>query len=89
MAHGPEAGLDLVDQLCELGYLDDYHLLSSVRGDLLEKLGRSGEAVDEFRRAASLTRNEGEHHLLLQRAEALGNGTDDEPERMQGAESSI
>jgi RNA polymerase sigma factor (sigma-70 family) len=71
MAFGPEAGLDLVDQLCGSGTLDGYHLLYSVRGDLLEKLGRSTEAAGEFRRAASLTQNESEHQLLRERAEAL------------------
>ena len=76
MAFGPEAGLDLVDQLCASGTLDGYHLLYGVRGDLLEKLGRSGDAVGEFRRAASLTRNESEHRLLLERAEALEDGPD-------------
>jgi RNA polymerase sigma factor (sigma-70 family) len=76
MAFGPEAGLDLVDQLCASGTLDGYHLLYGVRGDLLNKLGRSSEAAGEFRRAASLTENESEHQLLLERAEALESGPD-------------
>jgi predicted RNA polymerase sigma factor len=71
MAFEPAAGLDLVDQLAASGTLDGYHLLHGVRGDLLEKLDRRAEAADEFRRAASLTQNEREHHLLLARAEAL------------------
>jgi predicted RNA polymerase sigma factor len=74
MAFGPEAGLDLVDQLCASGTLDRYHLLYGVRGDLLEKLGRSREAAVELRRAASLTQNEREHQLLVERATALENG---------------
>lgn len=69
MAYGPQAGLDLVDQLCASGAIDRYHLLYGVRGDLLEKVGRSDEAATEFRRAASLTRNESEQRLLEARAE--------------------
>jgi predicted RNA polymerase sigma factor len=80
--------LDLVDQLCASGTLDGYHLLYGVCGDLLEKLGRSAEAAGEFRRAASLTQNESEHQLLLERAEALEDGPDSRPKRIQGAESS-
>jgi predicted RNA polymerase sigma factor len=88
MAFGPEASLDLVDQLCASGTLDGYHLLYSVRGDLLGKLGRSAEAAGEFRRAASLTQNKSEHQLLRERAEALKDGPDGGPKRIQGAESS-
>jgi RNA polymerase sigma factor (sigma-70 family) len=68
MAAGPEAGLDLVDRLAPEPSLRGYHLLPAVRGDLLEKLGRSDEARLEFERAASLTRNERERALLLERA---------------------
>ena len=68
MAFGPEFGLDLVDQLLARGDLRDYHLLPSVRGDLLAKLGRNDEARAEFERAAALTRNEQERALLLARA---------------------
>jgi predicted RNA polymerase sigma factor len=68
MASGPAAGLELVDQLSEAPALKAYHLLPSVRGDLLSKLGRHGEARAEFERAASLTRNERERRLLLARA---------------------
>ena len=68
MAYGPAAGLELVDQLKGEPALKDYHLLPSVRGDLLNKLGRLEEAGVEFRRAASLTRNSRERELLLQRA---------------------
>ncbi|MFF1355252.1 RNA polymerase sigma factor [Streptomyces sp. NPDC058297] len=69
MAEGPEAGLALVDALAGEPALRDYHLLPSVRGDLLERLGQREEARAEFERAASLTRNERERELLLARAE--------------------
>ncbi|MFH8731796.1 RNA polymerase sigma factor [Streptomyces sp. NPDC017964] len=69
MAEGPAAGLALVDALADEPALRDYHLLPSVRGDLLERLGRYEEARAEFERAASLTRNERERGLLLARAE--------------------
>jgi RNA polymerase sigma factor (sigma-70 family) len=69
MAFGPAAGLELADALCEVPALRHYHLLPSVRGDLLFKLGRHAEARAEFERAASLTRNERERALLLARAE--------------------
>jgi RNA polymerase sigma-70 factor, ECF subfamily len=70
MAFGPAAGLELVDGLVSEPALKDYHLLPSVRGDLLEKLGRFDEARAEFERAASLTRNARERTLLLDRAAA-------------------
>jgi RNA polymerase sigma factor (sigma-70 family) len=70
MAFGPEAGLKIVDDLVVEGALDSYHLLPSVRGDLLEKLGRGDEARGEFELAASLTRNERERKILLERAAA-------------------
>ncbi|WP_329571162.1 RNA polymerase sigma factor [Streptomyces sp. NBC_01361] len=69
MAEGPAAGLALVDALAGEPALRDYHLLPSVRGDLLERLGRYEEARAEFERAASLTRNERERELLLARAD--------------------
>jgi predicted RNA polymerase sigma factor len=69
MAFGPEAGLELVDSLASEPSLEGYHLLPSVRGDLLAKLGRTDEARAEFERAAELTRNERERGLLLERAE--------------------
>jgi predicted RNA polymerase sigma factor len=69
MAFGPAAGLELVDALATEPSLQGYHLLPSVRGDLLEKLGRLDEARDEFTRAASLTRNARERELLLARAD--------------------
>ena len=72
MAFGPERGLALVDELRSEPSLRDYHLLSSVRGDLLSKLERHGEAKQEFERAASLTRNLPERKLLLERAAACG-----------------
>jgi RNA polymerase sigma factor (sigma-70 family) len=70
MAFGPQAGLDLVDTLAGEPALEHYHLLPSVRGDLLLKLGRIHEALPEFERAASLTRNTRERELLLERARA-------------------
>src|SRR5215470_14263964 len=69
MASGPQAALELVDSLNSDPVLKDYHLLPSVRGDLLKKLGRLGEARAEFQRAAALTRNARERNLLLQRAQ--------------------
>ena len=72
MASGPAAGLALVDRLTAEPSLAAYHLLPSVRGDLLAKLGRPDEARAEFERAASLTRNARERELLLQRAAACG-----------------
>jgi predicted RNA polymerase sigma factor len=68
MAFGPAAGLELVDALTSEPSLKKYHLLPSVRGDLLAKLGRKDEARVEFERAASLTRNARERELLLGRA---------------------
>ena len=68
MAHGPQAGLDLLDQLAAEPSLRGYHLLPSVRGDLLMKLGRAGEARAEFERAATMTRNAPERELSAQRA---------------------
>ena len=70
MAFGPAAGLELVDALTSEPSLGAYHLLPSVRGDLLVKLGRTAEARAEFERAASLTRNTRERALLLERAAA-------------------
>jgi RNA polymerase sigma factor (sigma-70 family) len=68
MAFGPEAGLELIDQIAAEPSLRGYHLLPSVRGDLLAKLGRGAEAAAEFERAASLTENARERELLLRRA---------------------
>jgi len=68
MASGPHAGLELVDALTSVPALEQYHLLPSVRGDLLMKVGRLDEARAEFERAASLTRNARERALLLERA---------------------
>jgi predicted RNA polymerase sigma factor len=70
MASGPAAGLELVEELIGSGALANYHLLPSVRGDLLKKLKRFDEARVEFERAASLTRNKREQRLLLDRATA-------------------
>jgi RNA polymerase sigma factor (sigma-70 family) len=71
MAFGPESGLDIVDDLVAQGALDGYHLLPSVRADLLAKLGRHAEARAEFELAASMTRNSRERELLLERARLL------------------
>jgi RNA polymerase sigma factor (sigma-70 family) len=69
MAFGPEAGLALLDEIGDENALRDYHLLPSVRGDLLAKAGREKEAAAEFRHAAELTENARERELLLSRAE--------------------
>jgi RNA polymerase sigma-70 factor (ECF subfamily) len=74
MAFGPAAGLELVDALTSEPSLENYHLLPSVRGDLLKKLGRMDEARAEFERAAGLTRNARERELLIGRARACGGG---------------
>jgi predicted RNA polymerase sigma factor len=74
MAYGPEEGLALVDAIAAEPTLRGYHLLPSVRGDFLQKLGRLDEARGEFERAASLTRNAREVRLLLDRAAALHSG---------------
>jgi predicted RNA polymerase sigma factor len=71
MLFGPEAGLKIVDALKSNAALKTYHLLPSVRGDLLRKLGRLDEGA-EFERAAALTQNERERKLLLDRAVACG-----------------
>ncbi|GGW17136.1 RNA polymerase subunit sigma-24 [Streptomyces libani subsp. rufus] len=68
MADGPATGLELVDALADAPELRGYHLLPSVRGDLLSRLGRTAEARQEFLRAAGLTHNERERQLLLRRA---------------------
>jgi RNA polymerase sigma factor (sigma-70 family) len=69
-AFGPEAGLELLDQIAAEPSLRGYHLLPSVRGDLLAKLGRGEEAAAEFRRAAALAGNAREREMLLRRAES-------------------
>ena len=74
MAFGPAAALDLVDALCGEPKLKSYALLPSVRGDLLEKVGRFDEARTEFSRAAGLTQNARERKLLLGRAAVCGSG---------------
>ncbi len=72
MAYGPQAGLDLVDQLAAEPSLRHYHLLPSVRGDLLLKLGRADEARAEFHRASEMTRNTRERELSAERARSAG-----------------
>ncbi len=74
MAFGPAAGLALVDELRDDKALKGYHLLPSVRGDFLARLGRNAEAAAEFRRAAELTRNERERAFLLARAQTAAAG---------------
>ena len=74
MAFGPAAALELVDALCGEPKLKSYALLPSVRGDLLEKVGRFDEARTEFTRAAGLTQNARERKLLLGRAAVCGSG---------------
>jgi predicted RNA polymerase sigma factor len=75
MAFGPKVGLELVDALVAERSLRDYHLLPSVRGDLLAKVGRYEEAHREFERAAALTRNTRERELLFERARACAGGS--------------
>lgn len=75
MAFGPDFGIQIVDELNADPSLQKYHLLPSVRGDLLAKLGRYDEAQTEFKRAASLTQNERERTLLLNRAMECGKET--------------
>jgi RNA polymerase sigma factor (sigma-70 family) len=74
MAFGPAAGLELIDTVASEPSLKSYHLLPSVRGDFLFKLGRSAEARAEFERAAAMTRNARERELLLDRARACARG---------------
>ena len=74
-ASGPAAGLELVDRLASEPGMSDYHLLPSVRGDLLARLGRLDEARAEFERAASLAGNLRERALLLERAAACARGS--------------
>ncbi|MBP2327600.1 RNA polymerase sigma factor (sigma-70 family) [Kibdelosporangium banguiense] len=74
MAFGPEVGLQLADMLVDEPSLKSYHLLPTVRGDLLAKLGRFEEARTQFERAASLTANARERTLLLERAESCARG---------------
>jgi RNA polymerase sigma-70 factor (ECF subfamily) len=75
MAFGPAEGLALVEALADHPALKAYHRLPSVRGDLLEKLGRCDEARAEFERAASMTRNDRERTLLLERAAKAARGS--------------
>ena len=81
MASGPQAGLDLVDALVTHPALRAYHLLPSVRADLLEKVGRFAEARAEFERASALTRNVREQEMLRKRASACGDGEAPTPDR--------
>jgi RNA polymerase sigma factor (sigma-70 family) len=76
MAVGPGAGLEIIDALITEPSLQGYHLLPSVRGDLLRRLGRLAEARAEFERAAMLTRNARERELMLERARACGDGSE-------------
>lgn len=74
MAFGPEQALSIVEAVADSPELNSYHLLPGVRADLLERLGRLQEAGEQYRRAASLTRNSRERKLLLERADACGPG---------------
>ncbi|WP_345509297.1 RNA polymerase sigma factor [Terrabacter aeriphilus] len=74
-AKGPEAALEVVDALAATGELSDYHLLPSVRGDLLERLGHDEQARAEFARAASMAQNDVEKALLLRRADGATGAT--------------
>jgi predicted RNA polymerase sigma factor len=76
MAYGPQAGLALADTLLSEPALNQYHLLPSVRADMLARLGRMDEARAEFERAAGLTRNERERALLLARAGQCGGASE-------------
>ncbi|MEA2671077.1 MAG: hypothetical protein QOG45_1297, partial [Chloroflexota bacterium] len=90
MAFGPAAGLELVDALAGEPSLRAYHLLPSVRGDLLARLGRDGEAREECERAAALTRNTRERELLLDRAAACARRSgppDSSDQKSRGAPS--
>lgn len=71
MASGPEAGLRVLDAIADEPVLANYHLLPSVRGDLLEKAGRPAEAVEQFDLAAAMTKNEREREVLARRSAAL------------------
>ena len=73
MAEGPAAGLAVLDGVADHAAMQGYHLLPSVRGDFLMKLGRMDEARAEFERAAAMTRNERERQFLLGRAAACTN----------------
>ncbi|WP_231978873.1 DUF6596 domain-containing protein [Streptomyces sp. TLI_053] len=84
MAEGPAVALDVVDALAEEPALRGYHLLPSVRGDLLARLGRGAEARAEFERAAGLTRNERERELLLARATEAAPAGDRGPDGGRG-----
>ena len=75
MAFGAAAGLEIVDALNSEPSLKHYHLLPTVRADLLARLGRFNEAGEEFKRAASLTRNARERELLLERAATAMKGS--------------
>jgi len=76
MAFGPDQALELVDALLTEPALSSYHLLPSVRGDLLERLGRRDKARAEFERAASMAQNSRERALLLDRARACERALD-------------
>jgi predicted RNA polymerase sigma factor len=80
MAFGPAAGLELIDRLASEPSLKGYHLLPSVRGDFLFKLGRFAEAQAEFERAATLTQNARERELLIDRARGCA-GASPQPAR--------
>ena len=76
---GPQTALELLEPLREDPLMKNYHLLSSVRGDLLARLGRHAEARGEFERAAGMTQNAQERKLLMDRARAGGDASDQAP----------
>jgi predicted RNA polymerase sigma factor len=77
MAFGPAAGLHALDALAAEPALANYHLLPSVRGDLLLKLGRYAEARDELQRAIAMTENHREHELLSKKLRQIPNNSQD------------
>jgi len=85
-ARGPQAGLELVDEVADDPALRDYHLLPGVRGDLLRRVGRHAEARSEFHRAAALARNEAERAFLLRRADEVAVDETDGPTVGEAAE---
>jgi len=85
-ARGPQAGLDLVEEVADDPALRDYHLLPGVRGDLLRRVGRHAEARSEFYRAAALARNEAERAFLLRRADEVAVDETDGPTVGEAAE---
>jgi RNA polymerase sigma-70 factor, ECF subfamily len=72
MARGPDAGLEIIDELEAAGDLAGYHLLHATRADLLRRLGRAGEAATAYRQALELTTADAEHRFLIKRLTEVG-----------------